>query len=58
MNRSTTLNTFPLADSAPAAARAVFQLMKRLKHGSLDVHMPDGTSARFGSATGMRARPR
>jgi len=50
MNRSTTLNTPLLADSAPAAARAVFQLMKRLKHGSLDVHMPDGSSARFGSA--------
>ena len=51
MNRSTTLNTPPLSESAPAAARAVFQLMKRLKHGSLDVHMPDGTSARFGCAT-------
>jgi cyclopropane-fatty-acyl-phospholipid synthase len=51
MIRSTTLNTLSLSESAPAAARAVFQLMKRLKHGSLDVHMPDGTSARFGSAT-------
>jgi cyclopropane-fatty-acyl-phospholipid synthase len=50
MTRSTTLNTPPLSESAPAAARAVFQLMKRLKHGSLDVHMPDGASARFGSA--------
>ncbi len=50
MNRSTTLNTAPLSESAPAAARAVFQLMKRLKHGALDVHMPDGSSARFGSA--------
>ena len=50
MTRSTTLTTPPLSESAPAAARAVFQLMKRLKHGSLDVHMPDGSSARFGSA--------
>jgi cyclopropane-fatty-acyl-phospholipid synthase len=50
MIRSTTLNTPLLAESAPASARAVFQLMKRLKHGSLDVHMPDGSSARFGSA--------
>jgi cyclopropane-fatty-acyl-phospholipid synthase len=50
MNRSTALNTLPLSESAPPAARAVFQLMKRLKHGSLDVHMPDGGSARFGSA--------
>ena len=50
MNRSTTFSTPLLAESAPAAARAVFQLLKRLKHGSLDVHMPDGSSARFGSA--------
>ena len=56
MNRSTALNTLPLSESAPAAARAVFQLMKRLKHGSLDVHMPDGTSARFGSA--LEGEPR
>ena len=50
MNRSTTLNTPLLAESAPAAARAVFQLLKRLKHGSLDVRLPDGSSARFGSS--------
>ena len=50
MNRSTTLNSPQLTESAPAAARAVFQLLKRLKHGTLDVQMPDGGSARFGSA--------
>ena len=37
-----------LPPSAPAAARAVFRLMKRLRHGTLDVFMPDGSSARFG----------
>ena len=39
---------FDLPPSAPAAARAVFRLMKRLRHGTLDVFMPDGSSARFG----------
>ena len=56
MNRSTTLNTPLLAESAPAAARAVFQLLKRLKHGSLDVRLPDGSSARFG--TSVEGEPR
>ena len=37
-----------LPQSAPAAARAVFRLMKKLRHGTLDVFMPDGSSARFG----------
>ena len=39
---------FDLPQSAPAAARAVFRLMKKLRHGTLDVFMPDGSSARFG----------
>ena len=39
---------FDLPPSAPAAARAVFRLMKRLRHGTLCVFMPDGSSARFG----------
>lgn len=38
-----------LPPSTPAAARAVFRLLTRLRHGRLDVQMPDGTSARFGS---------
>ena len=50
MTRSTTFSAPQLTESAPAAARAVFQLLKRLKHGTLDVQMPDGGSARFGSA--------
>ena len=39
---------FDLPPSAPAAARAVFRLLKRLRHGTLCVFMPDGSSARFG----------
>ncbi|MGZ5205068.1 MAG: class I SAM-dependent methyltransferase [Caldimonas sp.] len=38
----------PLAPSAPAAARAVFRLLAQLRHGSLDLRMPDGTMAHFG----------
>ncbi|MBA3596677.1 MAG: class I SAM-dependent methyltransferase [Methylibium sp.] len=38
-----------LPPSAPASARAVFRLLSRLRHGQLDVHLPDGSSARFGS---------
>ena len=39
-----------LAASAPAAARAVFGLMRNLRHGTLDVRLPDGGSLHFGSA--------
>ncbi|MEP6738920.1 MAG: cyclopropane-fatty-acyl-phospholipid synthase family protein [Caldimonas sp.] len=38
------------APSAPPAARAVFALMKNLRHGSLDVRLPDASMVRFGSA--------
>jgi len=37
-----------LPPGAPAAARAVFRLMTQLRHGQLDVQLPDGSSARFG----------
>jgi cyclopropane-fatty-acyl-phospholipid synthase len=39
-----------LTDSAPPAARAVFGLLAQLRHGSLDVRLPDGTMTHFGSA--------
>ena len=39
-----------LSPSAPAAARAVFGLMTKLRHGSLDVRLPDGTLRHFGNA--------
>jgi cyclopropane-fatty-acyl-phospholipid synthase len=46
-----------VADSAPAAARAVFRLMRKLRHGTLTVQVPDGSSLTFGSGadTGLRA---
>lgn len=51
MNTTTTTSTAAACDlpgSAPAAARAVFRLLQRLEHGTLDVQLPDGSSARFG----------
>jgi cyclopropane-fatty-acyl-phospholipid synthase len=45
----TTLASHALPDTAPAAARAVFRLLKSLKHGTLDVQLPDGTAAHFGT---------
>ena len=46
---STTSHAAPaLPQSAPAAARAVFRLLKQLQVGSLDVQLPDGSQAHFG----------
>jgi cyclopropane-fatty-acyl-phospholipid synthase len=35
---------------APAAARSVLALLERLQHGMLDLQLPDGSRARFGSS--------
>ncbi|MBL8301210.1 MAG: hypothetical protein JNM26_00390, partial [Ideonella sp.] len=43
------LSSLALPPSAPAAARAVCQLLKQLRHGTLVLQMPDGTSAHFGT---------
>ncbi|MEP7101049.1 MAG: SAM-dependent methyltransferase, partial [Burkholderiales bacterium] len=56
MSSSSTLNQLPLADSAPAAARAVFRLMKNLKHGTLNIQLPDGGLLAFGSSEGTELR--
>ena len=45
-----------LPSAAPAAARTVFALLKKLQHGTLDLQMPDGTQARFGS--GLADQPK
>jgi cyclopropane-fatty-acyl-phospholipid synthase len=49
MTSTTTFAPAGLPDSAPAAARAVFGLLQRLRHGSLDLQMPDGSNAHFGN---------
>jgi cyclopropane-fatty-acyl-phospholipid synthase len=35
-------------DKMPAAAKRLLGLLERLQHGSLTVHLPDGTDRRFG----------
>ncbi len=52
MSSSTTLIPPHVAASAPAAARAVFRLLKGIRHGTLDVQLPDGTMIHFGAAAG------
>jgi cyclopropane-fatty-acyl-phospholipid synthase len=57
MTSTTTFAPSSLPQSAPTAARAVFRLLQGLQHGSLDVQLPDGSSAHFGnkSEDGPRA---
>jgi len=51
MNTSTRSTAFPsLPPAAPAAARAVFALLKNLPRGVLDVQLPDGSVRHFGKA--------
>ncbi len=51
--RSATTTASPLAlpPSAPAAARALFALLRRLHTGTLDVQLPDGGQLHFGTNT-------
>ena len=39
---------FRAPSTAPAAARAILRLLGRLRHGRLDVQLPDGSQSRFG----------
>ena len=48
MTRSTTLTHLPAQRSAPASARAVFRLFEGVRHGTLELRLPDGSTARFG----------
>ena len=57
--RSSTLNLAATLESAPTAARVVLRLMQNLRHGTLDLQLPDGGLAHFGQAgTGPRAAMR
>ncbi len=51
MNTTSIDITTRSAQSAPAAARAVLGMLSRLKHGVLELRLPDGSSARFGEGT-------
>ena len=54
MNRMTSASSLSpdeglsLPASAPASARVVLGLLKRIRVGWLDVQLPDGSTARFG----------
>ncbi len=58
MNTSTQTSFSPpaLLAHAPAAAQAVFRLLKNLKHGTLDVQLPEGSHVRFGTPAGGELR--
>jgi cyclopropane-fatty-acyl-phospholipid synthase len=50
-----TASALALPPTAPAAARAVFSLLRRVRHGTLDVQLPDGESMHFGHGGEPRA---
>jgi cyclopropane-fatty-acyl-phospholipid synthase len=50
---STTAPRFALPQDAPAAARRVLGLLRRLAHGSLTVQLPDGSVQHFGGTPGQ-----
>jgi cyclopropane-fatty-acyl-phospholipid synthase len=49
MTTLTTTSARALPASAPAAARAVFGLLGRLRHGALDLRLPHGGTLRLGN---------
>jgi len=57
---TTSYSPIALPPTAPAAARAVFRLLRNLRHGTLDIQLPDGSLMHFGqqSASGLRATMR
>jgi cyclopropane-fatty-acyl-phospholipid synthase len=46
---TTTAAPFSIPQEAPAAARTALRLMQRLSHGTLTLHLPGGTTLRFGN---------
>ena len=45
----------PIPRDAPGAARTALKMLRRLKHGTLTVQLPDGCLLRFGSGTAPMA---
>ncbi len=52
---TSTASAFALPETAPAAARAVFGLLRQLRAGSLDLQLPDGSQLHFGAHDEPRA---
>ena len=48
MHTATTFSPLVLPLTAPAAARALFAMLRHLQVGTLDVQLPDGSQTRFG----------
>ncbi|TAL69648.1 MAG: class I SAM-dependent methyltransferase [Burkholderiaceae bacterium] len=48
MNTST-ISPLSMPAGAPAAARTVLKLLERLRHGTLNVQLPDGSTRQFGA---------
>jgi cyclopropane-fatty-acyl-phospholipid synthase len=56
MTQAQTLNNALRAPAgSPPAVRTVFALLARLRHGSLDLQLPDGSGAHAGDGNGPRA---
>ena len=51
MQRTASTQQFEIPSDAPAAARTCLKLLQQLKHGSLSVQLPDGSSQHFGQAS-------
>jgi cyclopropane-fatty-acyl-phospholipid synthase len=51
MNSTTLRAPANLRPRTPTAARATLNLLARIAHGSLELHLPDGETARFGSGS-------
>jgi cyclopropane-fatty-acyl-phospholipid synthase len=56
MNSTTTAPVLSLPDTAPAAARAAFGLLRQLRSGTLELQLPDGAQAHFGSGAAHEPR--
>jgi cyclopropane-fatty-acyl-phospholipid synthase len=56
MSLTTTAPTLSLPDTAPAAARAAFGLLRQLRSGTLELQLPDGAQAHFGSGAAHEPR--
>jgi cyclopropane-fatty-acyl-phospholipid synthase len=52
---TSTATPYALPDTAPPAARAIFRLLRRLRVGTLDLQLPDGSQAHFGDHSEPRA---
>ena len=51
-NVQTGLSRVPLPAQAPAAARTVFALLQHLRHGTLNIQLPDGSVQTVGDGQG------